>query len=142
MLKGINWILAGILSALGFSGCETEVLGPMEYGTPYAKFSIHGKVTGKDRKPVENINIKLLEMEYIDSIYTDVAGDYSITFETYPVEEFNIIASDVDGELNGSYQNDTLRVKITEKDYYEKGNGNWNHGSADKEVNIALKEKE
>jgi putative lipoprotein (rSAM/lipoprotein system) len=142
LLKSVNWVLAGILSMLGFSGCEIKKVGPEEYGTPHATLSLHGKVTGKDGKPVENINVKLSEPIYVDSVSTDAAGGYSFTLDVYSIDEFNVIASDIDGELNGSYQSDTVRVKITEEDYYDKGDGKWNNGSADKEVDIELKEKE
>jgi putative lipoprotein (rSAM/lipoprotein system) len=142
LIKSVNWILAGILSILGFSGCDIKKVEPVEYGSPYATFSLRGKVTDKDGKPVEDINIKLgfPETSYYDSVYTNKEGDYSMMFDCYHIEEFNIIASDIDGDLNGSYQNDTIQVKITDEDYYEKGSGNWNHGSAAKEVDIVLKE--
>jgi putative lipoprotein (rSAM/lipoprotein system) len=104
LIKSVNWILAGILSILGFSVC----VGPDEYGSPYATFSLRGKVTDKDGKPVKDIDIKLgfPETSYYNSVYTNKEGDYSMKFDFYHIEEFNIIASDIDGDLNGSYQND------------------------------------
>jgi putative lipoprotein (rSAM/lipoprotein system) len=143
--KGANWILAGILSILGFSGCEINN-GVEEYGTPYATFSFHGKVANNAKKPVKGIKVEVCEGQggypVTDSVLTNETGQYSIQFQTFPNENFRVIVSDIDGEANGSYQNDTIRVKISDKDYYEKGNGSWNYGLASKEVDVVLKEKE
>jgi putative lipoprotein (rSAM/lipoprotein system) len=143
LTKGANWILSGILSILGFSGC-TENYGMDEYGTPYATFSFHGIVTNKAGPPVKDIKIEAVQPgeERAGSLaLTNEAGKYSMTFEHFPVDNFQVIASDIDGEANGSYRNDTIPVKITKDDYYDQGKG-WNRGSASKEVTIVLKEKE
>jgi putative lipoprotein (rSAM/lipoprotein system) len=142
LIKGANWILSGILPLLGFSGCS-ENYGREEYGTPYATFSFYGTVTNNAGIPVKNIKIEAGQPEEehaTNQTTTDEEGKYSMTFELFPVDDFQVIASDVDGEANGSYRNDTIPVKITKDDYYEQGKG-WNSGSAAKEVNIVLKEK-
>ena len=38
LIHGTNWVLAGILSLLGFSGCN-EIF-QMEYGSPNADFKL------------------------------------------------------------------------------------------------------
>jgi putative lipoprotein (rSAM/lipoprotein system) len=144
MLKGANWILVGILSMFGFSGCHKERYGLEEYGTPYATFSFHGKVTDKNESPVKDIKIEVTEQgaSVMNPMLTDKSGGYSMTFSTFPAEDFKVIVSDIDGEANGSYKNDTIQVTITKDDYYKQGEGNWNRGSAAKEVDVVLKDKE
>jgi putative lipoprotein (rSAM/lipoprotein system) len=87
-----------------------------------------------------------LQSDYYDAmsnpILSNDEGFYYVSVGTFPTDEFRIIFSDIDGEVNGSYQNDTIPVKITENDYVDKGNGNWYHGAAEKEINYVLKEKE
>ncbi|MDR1601926.1 MAG: radical SAM-associated putative lipoprotein [Tannerella sp.] len=142
LLKGVNWVLAGLLSVLGFSGCDNgnETL---EYGSPYATFTFHGKVTNQAGEPVPDIKIEVnASHDFGNPALSDATGHYSALFQAFPVEDFQVIASDIDGEANGSYRNDTIQVKVGKEDYYEKKSGNWNYGSAAKEVNIELKEKE
>jgi hypothetical protein len=45
ILKGVNWVLVGILSLLGFSRCTPG--GELMYGVPWASAAIHGKVIDK-----------------------------------------------------------------------------------------------
>jgi putative lipoprotein (rSAM/lipoprotein system) len=143
LIKGTNRILSGILALLGFPGC-TENEPAEEYGTPYATFTFQGTVADKAGNPVKDIKIEAGRPgeEHAESLgLTHETGRYSVTFQTYPGSDFQLIASDIDGEANGSFLNDTVPVRITKDDYYEQGQG-WNSGSAAKEVNITLEEKE
>ncbi|MDR2120834.1 MAG: radical SAM-associated putative lipoprotein [Tannerella sp.] len=149
LIRGINWILTGLLSMLGFSGCsDKDGVTPeygvmMEYGTPYATFLFQGKVTDKAGKPVQDIKVEVSrdDRPVANPTITNAYGQYFAEFKFFPHKDFQVIASDIDGEANGSYRNDTIRVEIAETDYYEQGEG-WNKGSAAKEINIVLKEKE
>jgi putative lipoprotein (rSAM/lipoprotein system) len=145
-IKGTNWILAGILSILGFSGCNDVNIGTEEYGAPHTNFSFHGTVINATKDPVKGIQIEIgtrREGYVSDSILTNESGQYSTTLVLWPNEEdFQVIVSDVDGEENGSYQNDTIPVKITKDDYYEQGHGEWYYGAATKKVDVLLKDKE
>jgi putative lipoprotein (rSAM/lipoprotein system) len=144
-IKGANRILAGILTILGFSGCHTERYGPDEYGSPYATFSFHGTVSNGDGQPVKDIKVEVGQDNYpmIDNpLLTNSLGEYFIQFQSFPDEDFQLFVSDIDGEANGQYRNDTISIKVLESDYHEQGTGNWNRGSADKLVDILLKEKE
>ena len=42
LIKGANWVLAGLLAFIGFSFIG---FSSCEYGTPYADFKVSGKVT-------------------------------------------------------------------------------------------------
>lgn len=141
LIEGANWALSGLLSILGFSGCESESAAT-EYGVPYATFTFHGRVTNRAGEPVPDIKIEVNGDEIPVPALTNVAGYYSTQFGHFPVEDFQVIAADIDGAANGSYRNDTLQVKVGPEDYYQKGSGNWDNGSAAKEVNFVLKEKE
>ena len=49
LLKACNGLLSGALALLGYTSCDSLGIGgetPLEYGTPYAKYEIKGKVTG------------------------------------------------------------------------------------------------
>ncbi|MDR0726324.1 MAG: radical SAM-associated putative lipoprotein [Prevotellaceae bacterium] len=145
VIKTANWILGGIISILSFSGCHKEQSGTVEYGSPYATFSFRGTVSDKTGQPVKDIKVEvgLEKHPAMDNpVLTNTSGQYSVQFQFRPVEDFQVIVSDIDGESNGSFRNDTIPVKVSEDDYYEQGNGSWNHGSAAKEVNIVLNEKE
>jgi putative lipoprotein (rSAM/lipoprotein system) len=146
LTKSINWILAGILTVLGFSGCENNL---DEYGSPYATYRFRGLVTNKAGNPVKNIKIEVMELHshsehdaIPNPILSNDDGSYYVSVGTTPTDEFRIIFSDIDGETNGSYQNDTIPVKITEKDYYDKGDGKWYYGAVEKQIDYVLKEKE
>jgi putative lipoprotein (rSAM/lipoprotein system) len=145
IIKGANWILVGILSMLGFSGCNKEEKNIEEYGSPYATFSFRGTVTDKAKNPVKDIKVEIGVNGYPvmeNPLLTNALGHYSIQFQFSWHEDFQVIVSDIDGETNGSFRNDTIPVKVTKDDYYEQGEGNWDLGSALKEVDIVLKEKE
>ena len=46
-LKACNGLLSGALALLGYTSCDSLGIGgetPLEYGTPYAKYEIKGKV--------------------------------------------------------------------------------------------------
>ena len=103
ILKGFNWILAGLLSLLGFS--ITSCGATDEYGSPYQ--------TQKD-------------------------GSYDIKFEDSPMGIVRIIAKDIDGPENGSFETDSIDVKI---EGFE-GGKSWFHGKAEVNIpDIKLKEK-
>ncbi|MGP1463427.1 radical SAM-associated putative lipoprotein [Tannerella sp.] len=143
-LKGTNWALAGLLSFLGFSGCD--IVGGVEYGTPHAEYEVKGTITNEAGKNIPDIQVKLAQGKrggYIESgitVKTDEMGHYSASVTTFPGKDFVMIVTDTDGETNGSYASDTIAVRFEEKDYYKKGKG-WFEGAARKKVDIKLKPK-
>ena len=139
ILKGFNWILAGLLSLLGFS--VTSCGATDEYGSPYAEYELKGKVTDMNGDPIQGIEINyggiynnVLSPSYISEIYkspqTQKDGSYDIKFEDSPMGIVRIIAKDIDGPENGSFETDSIDVKIEGF----KGGKSWFHGKA--EVNI------
>ncbi len=101
ILKGFNWILAGLLSLLGFS--VTSCGATDEYGSPYAEYELKGKVTDMNGDPIQGIEINyggiynnVLSPSYISEIYkspqTQKDGSYDIKFEDSPMGIVRIIA--------------------------------------------------
>mgnify|MGYP005933250789 FL=1 len=146
LLKSINWLLGGILALLGFSACDG---GADMYGTPYANFTIKGKVVNEGSAPIPDIEIKCLAEHHGDSrswfdtipaVSTSSAGTFTCQFEEFPTGKLRIIATDVDGALNGSYKKDSTDITVSGNDY-KGGKGGWFKGSVEKEVNFILKEE-
>lgn len=147
ILKGFNWILAGLLSLLGFS--VTSCGATDEYGSPYAEYELKGKVTDMNGDPIQGIEINyggiynnVLSPSYINEIYkspqTQKDGSYDIKFEDSPMGIVRIIAKDIDGPENGSFETDSIDVKIEEFE----GGKSWFHGKAKVNIpDIKLKEK-
>ena len=147
ILKGFNWILAGLLSLLGFS--VTSCGATDEYGSPYAEYELKGKVSDLNGDPIQGIEINyggiynnVLSPSYISEIYkspqTQKDGSYDIKFEDSPMGIVRIIAKDIDGPENGSFETDSIDVKI---EGFE-GGKSWFHGKAEVNIpDIKLKEK-
>ena len=121
ILKGFNWILAGLLSLLGFS--VTSCGATDEYGSPYAEYELKGKVTDMNGDPIQGIEINyggiynnVLSPSYISEIYkspqTQKDGSYDIKFEDSPMGIVRIIAKDIDGPENGSRSKDLREVNL------------------------------
>ena len=55
LIRGTNWALVGILSPLGFSGCDK--IFQMEYGSPMANFKVTGRVTDEEGRPLSGVRI-------------------------------------------------------------------------------------
>jgi putative lipoprotein (rSAM/lipoprotein system) len=142
VIKGANWVLVGILSLSGFSGCNFIEYYKGDDGSSYATFSFRGTVCSEAGKPINNIQIEI-EADGYDNItvLTDTLGRYSTLFQAQVFDNFQIIVSDIDGAENGSYLNDTVSVKIYKEDYEELEKSEWNYGWVNKEINIVLKEK-
>ena len=147
ILKGFNWILAGLLSLLGFS--VTSCGATDEYGSPYAEYELKGKVTNMNGDPIQGIELNyggiynnVLFSSYISEMYkspqTQKDGSYDIKFEDSPMGIVRIIAKDIDGPENGSFETDSIDVKI---EGFE-GGTSWFHGKAEVNIpDIKLKEK-
>ncbi|MDY5428301.1 MAG: radical SAM-associated putative lipoprotein, partial [Parabacteroides merdae] len=148
-LKSLNWLLTSVLMLLGFSTCDSEP-GAAMYGTPHADFTIKGKVVNQENMPIPDIEIKCLVEHHgdnrhwfdtIPAVSTDPAGVFHCQFEEFPTDKLRIIATDIDGPQNGSYEKDSTNLTLSSDDY--KGNtGSWFKGSVEKEIKFNLKRKD
>lgn len=140
LIKGTNWALAGLMGLLGFA-CSDEEIAP-EYGTPHADYRISGYVKNQSGEPIPDIKIEAVTTYNSDfrvPVLSNSQGYYNATASSVGrVGELQLIVTDIDKEKNGLFQNDTILIKIDDKDYYDKGEG-WNVGKAFKEVDITLK---
>lgn len=137
LLKGSNWILAGLLFMLGFNvvSCGVEE----EYGSPYAEFRVKGKVTDMNGTPIQGAGITLKSTDDNKKLYplagdyemvmpplTKEDGSYDITFQSFPEHSLRIIAEDIDGLENGSFKTDSIDVEVGDL----KGGKSWYMGKA------------
>jgi putative lipoprotein (rSAM/lipoprotein system) len=161
--KGMNWVLAGIISMLGFAGCEDKY-GMTEYGSPHADYTIKGVVVNKATgKPVKGIRVGYSPEFWATAMYgvipapyqpknrvhvtTDAKGEFKLT-DRFHDGEFQTVndkpvlpvyVEDIDGEENGSFQPEYLQVDITEAERGGKPK-NWYAGEYSINVNVELTE--
>ena len=149
LLLVANWILAGILAMLGFSGCSNEDIDNLVamYGSPHASYHLMGRVQNAAQEGIPDIKLETQIsfgaefMPFQDPIITNKDGYFQSSFDGPTAKTLRIIATDIDGEINGSYANDTIDISLS-KDDYEGNDGLWFEGHVDKhDLNIELKEK-
>jgi putative lipoprotein (rSAM/lipoprotein system) len=145
-LKGINFIISGILLALGFS-CDTTGGGLAEYGCPYADFIINGDVKSAETdSPVKNIKVIVKYNDSlawtIDSVHTNTDGLFSIASERYNIPfdtvSYRFIFEDIDGAQNGLFKKLDTIIKFEDIEYTD-GDNNWYVGHAERNISIKLK---
>ena len=127
------------------------------YGVPTVNFAVKGKVTDPSGKPIKGLQVLLLnsdidpsalpEGQYWDSRLarisdtTDATGNYEVRSTDRPWEKQNILVRDIDGKLNGNFENQLIEVEFTEQDEAGKAVSRWNLGEKRAEVNIKMKRK-
>lgn len=147
-LKRMNWLLAGLLTVLGFGAIGCDKTYPVEYGTPYATYALKGKVVDEQNQPVPHIQVQVQPVDDadpqswyhpVDTVYTDDSGNFAwerTDFISPPY--FRMVSEDPDEEANrGWFASDTVKVDFSgEKMTGGKG---WYEGRAEKEVTVTLK---
>lgn len=141
-LKIISAVLGGILSLFGISAyCM-----PAEYGTPTAEYTFKGKVTSSSTgAPIPGVKVTVDSTAIYDyalfgSILTDENGDYKILEDYGGAPDGKVVyirARDVDGELNGIFDDAQKSHTIKETDF-SGGDGSWNEGSATATIDIQM----
>ena len=66
-LNSMNWVLAGLLTLLGFSCSDSDDDGGgqvEEYGCPHANYEIKGKVVNRQNNPIPNIQIAIKQVVF------------------------------------------------------------------------------
>jgi len=141
LLPKYSFFLSLILGIIGIqTGCNNAEYGTpiAEYGTPSAKFIITGKIESDSTSvQIPNIRVNMLS----DSVSSDVNGNYLVEAVSFPESQaFTIHFRDIDGSLNGSYNN--LDTTITfQNPQFANGDGDWYEGETTKEFNVKLKPK-
>lgn len=136
--KSADWMLAGILSLLGFSSCEPSA---DMYGCPHANYTIKGKVINEVGASLPGIRvISPYEGAYqADTLFTNPAGEFTYTRGWLQLGPIPLLLSDIDGDKNGgSYASDSVSISF-EDIKLTGGDGNWYKGEATKNAIIRLK---
>lgn len=148
-------LLKFLMAALGFAG-YTACDGPdmygcppvsaPEYGCPYAEYMFDiGVADSENDMPIEGIRVSAIQR--IDESYTDTLargttsaeGKVRLEFEAFPTNKHELVADDIDGADNGSYDSASVII-TTSQDEYTDGEG-WYEGSATEEITIKLNKK-
>lgn len=147
-LKKINWLLAGLLTVLGFGAVGCDKMYPAEYGTPHATYALKGKVIDEQNRPIPHIQVQVQPAEDaanpswyapVDTVYTDEQGNFAWERNDFIAPpRFQVLSEDPDEDGNGGwFASDTLQIDFSgEKMTGGKG---WYEGRAEKEVAITLK---
>lgn len=156
-IRGINLVLATLLTLLGFSKCTEPMV---EYGVPNADYTVKGIVVNKsDKKPIKGIRIGfsrvypepvlmygVMPQPYrsIKADTTDLSGAYKLS-DNFSIGEsedgvLTVFVQDIDSTDNGLFNDTTIQV-----DYKNvKATGkktSWYDGEYTKEIKIELNKK-
>jgi len=146
-MKGLrigNWILSGALGLLGFSSCGDDGGGgACEYGTPYAKYEIKGKVTNQDKAAMPNARIIVKELGQdgkvisyhanADTVLTDQSGSYLREYSATNYGKYRVVCED---------PQDAYKADSTDIQMKPTGGSGWYEGSDSKVVDFELKKKD
>ncbi len=111
----LNSIFAILAAALGLTGCDKDPYPAPMYGCPPVRYDIEGRVVNEADEPIEGIEVSLDQDSYLPQApaTTDAEGNYGMERSIYDDGyEIAVIANDVDGETNGLYASDTVKVKL------------------------------
>ena len=145
-MKKLLYLLLGIL---GFTACgEGGAGGGMvcEYGTPTADFTVKGKVTDADGKPIKGIEISSKDLSsFIDGSGLSAVTAEDGTFVTNKIKEFGVggtlVFTDTDGEANGG-EFVTLEKQISTLPQKQIKDGErWYRGEYEVTADVKLKAK-
>ena len=125
-IKCTNWILAGLISTLGFAGCwkfgvDEYGVKPVEYGTPHADYTVKGTVVNEaSGGPISGIRVGYYPQEWDEDVFgppsvyygskayviTDTNGEFKLTANSSRNSNNTIpvYVEDIDGEENGLFQ--------------------------------------
>ncbi len=156
-VKGTNWALAGLLSLLGFS-CSKENGGemPLEYGSPYATFSVSGKVMDESGKVLSGICVIVPDVVHVtaskasfvpsqpshrvpvrDTTYTSSKGTFEYTYNGFPTDTVLVNMQFEDVSRHPVYEKQE-RTAVFVSSEAKNGKG-WDRGQIKKEVRVTLR---
>jgi len=155
-IKGINWLLAAIISMLGFAGCD--IIGAQDYGIPYSDYTVKGKVVNKATgKPVEGIRVGYypdpafwattaygvppIPYNPKANVLTDAKGEFKLTDSFFPKnnQTLSVYVDDIDGEKNGLFQQKHIEVDFSKAEHSGKSKS-WYNGEYTVNLNVELTE--
>ena len=158
LTRGINTLLAALLTLLGFSNCSSEAL--VEYGVPNADYTVKGIVIDKaNAKPIKGVRIGfssnyngpvlmygVMPQPYrsIKADTTDINGAYKLSdnFSVGEIEDniLTVYVQDIDGAENGAFNDTILNVDFENAKKTGKSK-NWYDGEYSIDMKIELTKK-
>ena len=173
-LKLKNWLIMTAMGLFGLSACHnTKVVAQQPiaepekpivqrpeiavmYGVPTMDFVVKGQVRDTQGKPVEGIQVILVNQtveispesmqednpfvrEYIRnaSDTTDAEGNFQCQNRDVPIDQQHLIIRDIDGSQNGTFKDQMLEVNFTNDDQTRSGKG-WYMGTRTKEITVTV----
>ena len=142
-------LLCLLLGALGFTACSDNSINSMmcEYGTPTVQFTVKGRVTDADGKPIKGIVVSSTEV----NSFSENAGLEAVTgedgrFTTQKVKAIGIhgklLFTDIDGAENGGeFETQTVELHTLPETKIAEGDGGWDVGEYEVTANVKLKAK-
>jgi putative lipoprotein (rSAM/lipoprotein system) len=115
------------------------------YGTPYATYSLKGKVVYAQKQPIPDIEVKIKigrggdYHSQIAPLKTNASGEFAFKENLTIDGKFRLMARDVDGTANGSFKSDSIEITM---DKPSGGDGSWFQGSASKEDIVITLQKD
>lgn len=130
-----------LLGVFGIGTAAACGLGRVEYGTPYATFTVSGKVTDAAQNPVPGIVVTAVDKSASGQTASD--GSFYLTGRSdYDFEHVQIAFSDIDGEENGGqFGTVTQEVLLTKTGEPDKDDSSWYSGEYSGSVDVTLEKQ-
>ena len=132
-----------LLSLLGFAGCD-ETQEDM-YGTPYAEYTVKGRVTDAAGTPVAGIEVqRSFGVPDPSAVRTDAQGAYLFEADGDVLYAPPVLAfTDTDGAAGGGdFAAKRVEVVFAERDRTGQREGSWMYGRFERTgVDVVLDEK-
>jgi len=158
ILKASNWVIAGILSLLGYSSCGI-VEPKVEYGMPHADFIVSGKVTDSQGNGLSGVRVTvpsadhhqragsgynpdrpIITNELKDTLYTKENGNFEYKYVGFPSNDsINVKIKFEDIAENVRFETDSTKVTFFSSEL-KGGSGSWYSGKATKVITVQLKD--
>jgi putative lipoprotein (rSAM/lipoprotein system) len=127
------------------------------YGVPTMDYRIEGRVIDTKGTPVPGIEVNMLENGMTvngttlegdpervakwlkeSAVTTDEKGNFTITDRGLPQKEVRLLVRDVDGEANGSYQDQLLKHQVRPEEVNTEKAQGWYNGEVNMKVEVKL----
>ena len=140
-MKKLIYLLLGLL---GFTACdENGGTGGLvcEYGTPTVDFTVKGRVTDTQGKPIKGIVVSSKDVYGLDAV---TGEDGHFATKTIPAVGIHgtLLFTDIDGvENGGEFETLTVDINTLPETKVAEGDGGWYGGEYEVTADVKLKEK-
>lgn len=149
----VSLLSAGCAAFVGLfthTSCDITRIGAMEYGTPFVEYEVKAKVQDPQGKPIEGLEVQLLERAYgqegkltpwSKTVRTDANGVAHISEEQigFREEQIYVQVPDVDSVKNGLWATKIDSIAVSPSDLKkEHSRTHWYNGTVRKETTITM----